>query len=100
MIQKQVAAAKFISAIMNSDAAVALNDALKVGMDDPRDVASAVLQAIQNNRSELYLGWPEKLFVRLNGMLPGLVDRALRYDVKGRKLIAALEGTADEKEKP
>lgn len=63
---------------MNSDAAVALNDALKVGMDDPRDVASAVLQAIQNNRSELYLGWPEKLFVRLNGMLPGLVDRALR----------------------
>lgn len=63
---------------MNSAAATALNLALKVGMDDPRDVARAVLDAVQKNRSELYLGWPEKLFVRLNGMLPGLVDRALR----------------------
>lgn len=63
---------------MNSSAATALNQALKVGMDDPGDVAKAVLDAVQAERSELYLGWPEKLFVRLNGMLPGLVDRALR----------------------
>ncbi|MCP8466988.1 SDR family oxidoreductase [Pseudomonas sp. ZM23] len=63
---------------MNSDAAIALNEALKVGMDDPRDVAQAVLAAIEGKRSELYLGWPEKLFVRINGMLPGIVDRALR----------------------
>ncbi|MED5026813.1 SDR family oxidoreductase [Pseudomonas aeruginosa] len=63
---------------MNSSAATALNQALKVGMDDPVDVARAVLDAVQNQRSEHYLGWPEKLFVRLNGMLPGLVDRALR----------------------
>ncbi|MFD2644775.1 SDR family oxidoreductase [Pseudomonas japonica] len=63
---------------MNSSAATALNQALKVGMDDPADVARAVLEAVQSERSELYLGWPEKLFVRLNGMLPGVVDRALR----------------------
>lgn len=63
---------------MNSAAAMALNEALKVGMDDPRDVALAVLSAIEAKRSELYLGWPEKLFVRINGMLPGVVDRALR----------------------
>ncbi|MBI6952101.1 SDR family oxidoreductase [Pseudomonas sp. CCOS 191] len=63
---------------MNSNAATALNQALKVGVDQPRDVARAVLDAVQAERSELYLGWPEKLFVRLNGMLPGLVDRALR----------------------
>ena len=47
-------------------------------MDDPADVARAVLKAVQSERSELYLGWPEKLFVRINGMLPGVVDRALR----------------------
>lgn len=63
---------------MNSAAATALNLALKVDMDDPADVARAVLKAVQKNLSELYLGWPEKLFVRLNGMLPGLIDRALR----------------------
>lgn len=63
---------------MNTSAATALNQALKVGMDDPVDVARAVLDAVQQQRNELYLGWPEKLFVRLNGMLPGVVDRALR----------------------
>ncbi|MDF3871107.1 SDR family oxidoreductase [Pseudomonas putida] len=63
---------------MNSSAATALNQALKVGMDDPAHVARAVLQAVESERSELYLGWPEKLFVRINGMLPGVVDRALR----------------------
>lgn len=63
---------------MNSAAAMALNEALKASTDDPRDVARAVLAAIEGERSELYLGWPEKLFVRINGMLPGIVDRALR----------------------
>ncbi|WP_370599694.1 SDR family oxidoreductase [Pseudomonas nitroreducens] len=63
---------------MNSAAAMALNEALKASTDDPRDVARSVLAAIEGRRSELYLGWPEKLFVRINGMLPGIVDRALR----------------------
>lgn len=63
---------------MNSSAVTALNQALKVGMDDPADVARAVLEAVQSERGELYLGWPEKLFVRINGILPGVVDRALR----------------------
>jgi short-subunit dehydrogenase len=63
---------------MNSDRAVALNRALKVTMDTPESVADAVIRAIELDRSELYLGWPEKFFVRLNGMLPRLVDRALR----------------------
>lgn len=63
---------------MNSAAAVALNSALKVTMDAPEQVAAEVLKAIVADRSELYLGWPEKFFVRLNGMLPGVVDKALR----------------------
>ncbi|MFZ6046948.1 SDR family oxidoreductase [Pseudomonas sp. CR3202] len=62
---------------MNSQAAMALNAELKVGMDEPETVAAAVIAAIEKDLSELYLGWPEKFFVRLNGMLPGLVDRAL-----------------------
>lgn len=63
---------------MNSAQAVALNSALKVAMDQPESVADAVLRAIELDRSELYLGWPEKFFVRLNGLLPSLVDKALR----------------------
>jgi hypothetical protein len=63
---------------MNSPAAQALNDALKSNVDDPNTVASAVVQAIANERRDLYLGWPERFFVKLNSVLPNLVDRGLR----------------------
>ena len=63
---------------MNSPAAQALNDALKANVDDPQTVAAAVMHAIAGDRRDLYLGWPERFFVRLNSLLPNLVDRGLR----------------------
>lgn len=63
---------------MNEQSVVAMNDELKVAMDDPAWVAAAVVAAIGREREELYLGWPEKLFVRLNSLLPRVVDQALR----------------------
>lgn len=63
---------------MNSPAAQALNDALKANVDDPQTVAAAVIHAIAGDRRDLYLGWPERFFVRLNSLLPNLVDRGLR----------------------
>ena len=63
---------------MNSPAAQALNDALKANVDDPQAVANAVTHAIAGDRRDLYLGWPERFFVRLNSLLPNLVDRGLR----------------------
>lgn len=63
---------------MNSPAAQALNDALKANVDDPQTVATAVIHAIAGDRRDLYLGWPERFFVRLNSLLPHLVDRGLR----------------------
>lgn len=63
---------------MNSPAAQALNDALKANVDDPQTVASAVIHAIAGDRRDLYLGWPERFFVRLNSLLPTVVDKGLR----------------------
>ena len=63
---------------MNSPAAQALNDALKSNVDDPETVASAVIRAIAGDHRDLYLGWQERFFVRLNSLLPNLVDRGLR----------------------
>jgi len=80
---------------MNSPAAQALNDALKANVDDPRAVAAAVIHAIAGDRRDLYLGWPERFFVRLNSLLPHLVDRGLR---KQLPLIRHLS-TKPEKEK-
>lgn len=63
---------------MNAANVVAMNDELNVAMDDPHSVALQLLAAIRREQEERYLGWPEKLFVRLNSLLPRMVDHALR----------------------
>jgi len=76
---------------MNSADVVAMNDELKVEMDDPQEVARQIVHAITAEREEFYLGWPEKLFVRLNGLLPRLVDQALRKQLPVIKRFAGAE---------
>jgi short-subunit dehydrogenase len=64
---------------INSGPVYEMNAALGVKMDEPASVARAVLAMIKDGRSaNNYLGWPEKLFVRINNLLPGLVDGSLR----------------------
>lgn len=62
---------------MNSAAVNAMNETLKVAADSPERVAAGILVAMQTNRAQLYIGWPEKLFVKLNALLTFLVDGAL-----------------------
>ncbi|MCC4605216.1 SDR family oxidoreductase [Xanthomonas campestris pv. badrii] len=56
----------------------ALNAELGTSVDRADEVAAALLQSIVRGDARRQLGWPERLFVRLNGLLPELVDRALR----------------------
>lgn len=49
-----------------------------MNMDEADAVARQIVRAIEKDRDEAYLGFPEGLFARINGILPGLVDRALR----------------------
>jgi short-subunit dehydrogenase len=63
----------------NSDQITAMNQQLGNAMDSPGIVAASIVKTIINGRyGESYLGWPEKLFVKINALFPGLVDRALR----------------------
>lgn len=58
-------------------------------MDEPVAIARRIVKAIRTDRKDVYLGFPESLFVRLNGLAPGLIDRALRAnDLKARALFA------------
>jgi len=50
-------------------------------MDDPIWVAGRILKAIEQQRDEAYLGFPESLFARINGLLPRLVDRFINKQV-------------------
>jgi short-subunit dehydrogenase len=62
---------------LNSAAVDAMNDELGVAVDDADTVAGALFEAIKAGTRRRQLGWPERLFARLNGFLPELVDRAL-----------------------
>jgi short-subunit dehydrogenase len=63
---------------MNGAGVQALNTELGVAMDDPALVAQELLRLLRRPARERLLGMPEKLFARINQLLPGVVDRALR----------------------
>ncbi len=62
---------------MNPEAVNELNRALGNAMDAPEAVASQILAALENDDRRRFLGWPEKLFVVINGILPRIVDKAM-----------------------
>lgn len=47
-------------------------------MDEPETVARRIVSALRRDRKDVYLGFPESLFVRINAWFPRFVDRALR----------------------
>ncbi len=63
---------------INSTAVERMNADLKVAMDPPERVAHAVRVLLERDRPHAVIGWPEKLFVRVNALLPRVVDRAIR----------------------
>nr|WP_145547355.1 SDR family oxidoreductase [Variovorax boronicumulans] len=60
----------------NDDAVAAYNRATGTAMDDPETAARALVQLIESGAAERFLGFPERLAVRLNGLAPGLLDGA------------------------
>lgn len=61
-----------------------------MGFDQPDSVCRRITDAIRQDRSEVFIGFPESAFVRLNALAPGLIDRALRAnDLKARRLFAS-----------
>jgi short-subunit dehydrogenase len=70
-------APRFTRTAFNRSAVTRMANALKMNQDDPESVAASVVATIERGDRERYLGWPEKLFVRINSILPGLVDPSL-----------------------
>jgi short-subunit dehydrogenase len=61
----------------NTEQVVDMNKALGNGVDSAEQVAEAFIGFLGHSRHRTFLGWPEKLFVRLNGILPTVVDQAI-----------------------
>lgn len=70
-------APRAMNTALNSPAVNALNRALGNASDNPPAVAAHILKALEQDRSEVHLGFPERLFAWLNGVAPALIDRGL-----------------------
>lgn len=56
-------------------------------MDPPELVVARIAQAVLAQQKDVYIGFPESLFVRINALFPRLVDKALaKNDAIARKL--------------
>ena len=62
---------------LNSDEMTAMNKALGNTVDTPVVVAKELVKTLRSSRLQRFLGWPEAFFVRINSLLPGLVDKSL-----------------------
>jgi short-subunit dehydrogenase len=60
----------------NSAPAQAFADATQTASDPPEVVAQALLEMLRDGTAERFLGYPEKLAVRVNGLAPTLLDGA------------------------
>lgn len=63
---------------MSVGRAEALNRELGNTVDDPETVGRTIARLLERTPGDYYLGWPEKLFARINMIAPRVVSRALR----------------------
>jgi short-subunit dehydrogenase len=70
-------APRYTKTAINEGAVAAMAQAVAMPQDEPQAVARAIVDAMRANRKERFFGWPERFFVKLNAVLPRLVDRGL-----------------------
>ena len=77
-IRVQFLGARATRTAFNDARAEAFNRRTGARSDPPEVVAQAAIELLANGRGERYLGFPERLLVRLNGLAPGLLDPGFR----------------------
>ncbi|NNM82036.1 MAG: SDR family oxidoreductase [Burkholderiales bacterium] len=80
---------RYVKTPINAGAVSRMSEAMKVNMDEPEVVAAAIVSAIEQDKSEQYIGFPESLFVRINAILPALVDGSIRKQTPAIREYAA-----------
>jgi short-subunit dehydrogenase len=73
---------------INSEAVYRMAEAVKMKMDDPAVTAKWIVRCIEKDRKDAYYGLGESFFVKLNGILPRLVDKGLGKQNKAMRPYA------------
>ncbi len=77
-IQVAYLAPRATDTALNSPAIVAMNKELGNAMDEPQRVANVVAKMLlAPQMRDRNIGWPERLFLRINSIFPRIIDAAL-----------------------
>jgi len=79
---------------LNSAELCAMNERLGMRLDDPSVVANAVVRAIVQDKAEIYIGFPERLFRVVNALFPAVVDKAIHRKLAVIKKYASCDPDA------
>ncbi len=73
---------------LNTGKVMELAERTKMNMDAPELVVARITQAVIAQAKDVYIGFPESLFVRINALFPRLVDKALaKNDAIARHIL-------------
>ena len=78
-------APRAVKTTTNSTTVVRFAQMARMTMDEPDSVARQIVQAIVRRKRDVFIGFPERLFVRINALLPRAVDRVLRTETMKAK---------------
>lgn len=92
IVQVKYLAPRATDTKINDSSVRAMNEALGNAMDSPELVAKEFMTLLKSSARRRHIGFPEKLFARLNGLLPELVDSAI---IKQLKTIKTFLGTKE-----
>lgn len=73
---------------LNDDRVNSMNSELGVKSDSPEWVADQIVAMLSSSEASRYLGWPEKLFVKINALAPRVVASALAKNLSVIKSYA------------
>ena len=67
---------------MNSNAFYVVAKQIGFKFDDAEKVAQLTINAIEKNKKDYFIGFPEKLFVHINGLSPRQVDSGVEKQIR------------------
>lgn len=81
-------APRAVKTALNSSKVMELAARTNMNMDPPELVVARIVKAVLTHEKDVYIGFPESLFVRINALLPRVVDKALaKNDAIARALL-------------
>ncbi len=91
-IRVMYVAPRAVKTPLNTGRIMRMGEATKMNMDEPEVVVEKIIKAIDNDRKEVYIGFPESFFVGINVRFPRLVDMALAAQNRIARKFAKEEG--------